>query len=324
MNVHRILYPTDFSPCAAAALGTATSLARRFGAELHLFHSLTVQTPEVYDPMFYIAAPEEAYTEAARAAQRELETLAATAGAAGVGIVTAIGRDLAAGAAIVDYVSREQVDLVVMGTHGRRGPARLLLGSVAEEVIRQAPCPVLALRPAENGTAGDELAVRRILVPFDFSPPAREALRQAAELAQRLGATLTLLHVVEQPVYPEVYSLGAFAELAEEAELLRDKALLQLGDVATYLAPGVDCTVDVRRGRPATEIVAAAARPAVDLVVMATRGLTGIRRLVFGSTAEEVLRLAAVPVLVVKPPEERPRPLPGKAVEVDAEMARRL
>ncbi len=109
-----------------------------------------------------------------------------------------------------------------MGTHGRRGPARLFLGSVAEEVVRHAPCPVLTLREKKTPEAIE--AVAKILVPVDFSPYSKEALSFAKELAALYGAGLQVLHTIEEPAYPYFYTPGGSLSPVEQLEALREKA----------------------------------------------------------------------------------------------------
>ena len=319
MRLRKILYPTDFSPCARQAFAHATSLARRFGAELHLFHAMTLGGQEPYDPMFYLPAADEAYAEVSRAVSRDLAGLAADPLAEGIATVLAQQRDFLPGPAILDYANEHGIDLIVMGTHGRRHVSRFLLGSVTEEVVRKSACPVLTLREGEEGLRGRLPMPRRILVPFDMSLPARAAFADAADIARHYGARLQLLHVIQEPQWPEVYGFRGVAELAQQRERLVLEVEGRLRTVAETLAPGVPCEVEVAVGRPASEILAAAARPDVDLVVMSSRGLTGVKRLLFGSTAAEVVRVADTPILVVKP-HERAHPYEPAAEVVEAQI----
>jgi nucleotide-binding universal stress UspA family protein len=307
LQIRKVLFPTDFSSCAEQAFAQALSFAAAFGAELHVMHALAPGWEGLYDAAAYAAPSGEAHEQARRAAEARLASLANAPRAAAVRLTTSVAEGYPPAPAILDQAQRDRVDLIVMGTHGRRGPARLLLGSVAEEVARQAECPVLAVRERSVDNGPGRLLPRRVLVPFDFSAPARAALADAAEVARRLDSRLLLLHVVEERRAREDY--GPLPRASDAAvEQAVTVARLRLADLLSYLAPGVPGDVEVRTGTPATEILAAAARPDVDLIVMSTRGLSGVRRLFFGSTAEEVLRLAAVSVLLVKPqaPKESP------------------
>lgn len=302
MNVRNILYPTDFSPSAELAFGHATDFARRLGARLHLLHVVALHGDVPYDPMFYSPAPDDAFARAEVKALGKLQELAASPAAAGVEMLPVVLRSPFPGTAIVEYAQRNAVDLVVMGTHGRRGPSRLLLGSRAEEVLRHAPCPVLTLRDGEDGrVAKRAVPPRGILVPFDFAPPSRKALAEAAALARHCGARLRLLHVMDELPLVDVAGGMAVVEASAERQQRLERLRLRLKDVVAYLAPDVGTTIDLRVGKPATEILRASEEAGVDLVVMATRAETGIKRVLFGSIAEEVMRLASAPLLIVKP-----------------------
>jgi nucleotide-binding universal stress UspA family protein/CBS domain-containing protein len=294
MNPQRILYPTDFSPCARLAFGYATELARKTGARLHLLHVVPLYAEGLDDPIFGELYPFEACERAERAAVDALAALADSMAAADIEVVVAIRRSASAAAAILDYADEQAIDVVVMGTHGRHGPARLLLGSQAEEVLRSSTCPVLAVREDEHGTAqGRELPPREILAPFDLAPRSRPALAEAADLARRWGARLRLLHVRELPVSSEEADAEGKLDLIDRLE----------GELA-LAAGSAFGRVELRDGRPSEEILRASRDEQVDLVVMGT-GASGIRRRLFGSTAEEVLRIAGAPVLVVPTPEEK-------------------
>lgn len=299
--VGKVLFPTDFSACARQAFGHAVSLASHFGAELHVLHALAPPWQGFYDPMMFVPPSETAYAEARAVVTTRLAELAASPLTAGLAVKTAVCEDFPPAPGILDYAARQGIDLVVIGTHGRRGPARLLLGSVAEEVTRHARCPVMTVRerPAELGAS--HLLPRLVVVPFDFSAQSRLALADGAEIARRFAAHLLVLHVVEErPAGEEAAAARSpRAELGELEQVVAARRR-RLEALRAALAPGLPGEVEVRVGRPATEILAVASRPQVDLLVMATHGLSGVRRLLFGSTAEEVLRLAAPPVLLVK------------------------
>ncbi len=185
------------------------------------------------------------------------------------------------------------IDLIVMGTRGRSGLARVLLGSVAEQVIRHAPCSVLAAR-----APGGVQPFRKVLCPIDFSDDSRHALDRAAELAGGDGASITLLHVIEPAITfsnlpmadNNLQSVDRFAthELARWASELEKKV-------------AVPVNTEIRIGRPGVQTLAVLdADPTFDLVVMGSHGRTGIRRVLLGSVAEKVLRHAACPVLIVR------------------------
>jgi universal stress protein A len=155
-SITRILVPTDFSKTADAALDYAAILATRFGASLRLVHVLDhpyaagLYTPEVYVPM-PPDVREKILTDARQRLAgrlREMHDIEATSE-----ILEGVPAQR-----IVDDATQQSIDLIVMGTHGRRGLSHVLLGSVAESVLRTAPCPVLVAKGAENQIAGRSAA----------------------------------------------------------------------------------------------------------------------------------------------------------------------
>ena len=187
-------------------------------------------------------------------------------------------------AAIVTRATFTGCARVVVGSRNRRGLERLLLGSVAERVVRQAPCPVLVARP--------DSGVHRILVGTDFSEPAMPAVEAAADEGRWYGAPVTVLHCLEEP--------GKAAPARDRAKLAR----ILLEDMARQL--GIVGDVQVRKGSPAEQIVRAAEETGAELVVVATSGKTGLARHLLGSVAEAVVRSASCSVLVVRTLEAMP------------------
>ncbi|MBI5463624.1 MAG: universal stress protein [Ignavibacteriales bacterium] len=144
------------------------------------------------------------------------------------------------------------------------------------------------------------MALRHILVPIDFSEHARHALRYAISFASRFGASLDLLYVVEPAVYPADFSLGqvGFPEVEEE---MRKRGVEELANIVRKeIGKGLHTRTTVRVGKPFFEINQFAAEREMDLIIIATHGHTGIEHVLFGSTAEKVVRKAPCPVLVVR------------------------
>jgi nucleotide-binding universal stress UspA family protein len=210
-------------------------------------------------------------------------------------------RDGVASDEILDTAREVRADLIALGTHGRTGLRRLLAGSVAEDVLRRAPCPVLVLR------SGDEAPpvareVRTVLHATDGSEESRGALRVARELARDHGARLVLLHV-GLPVDATPGVIPYPDEFKEESAMLDGlRAQLEGPDLKGTVE------VEVRRGDVPKEILRAAADASCDLIVVGTHGRTGLRRLLMGSVAEAVLRAADRPVLAVRVATPTPAP----------------
>ncbi len=197
MKVERILMPTDFSDCANAALTHAVVLARQFEAELHLLNVVVLHQDDPNRPGETFPGFEDLHRRWEKAAAGQMKQLLAERPTRELTVFEAQRRDLAAAPAILEYATSEDIDLIILGTHGRRGLRRLFLGSVTEEVVRSAPCPVLTLRDDETGRFHE---VNRIVVPFDFSADSHHALDTATELAAKYSATIDLVHVIEPPM----------------------------------------------------------------------------------------------------------------------------
>jgi nucleotide-binding universal stress UspA family protein len=187
-------------------------------------------------------------------------------------------------------------DLIVMGTQGRTGLDRVLTGSVAEAVLRHAPCSVLTVRSTDSV---EPLAApfRTIVHPSDLSRHADAALRIARFLAMDLGARLVIIHVVPRATIAGIVP-ETLMDLENGHEALEQIRKLVDGPDLKYPAE-----TQLWRGQPAVEILDAATKLDADLIVMGSHGPTGLGRLVVGSVAESVMRTANCPVLVIKPPE---------------------
>ena len=204
---------------------------------------------------------------------------------------------------IIDMADAEKAMLIVMGTHGRTGLDRVLLGSVAEKVVRQARCPVMTVRGSEADSqpaSGGLLPLGCVLVPIDFSDCAQEAFEFAVSLAKPLGAVMRLIHAFDQPAYPLDFSLFDVGD--EKALHARVRERLQ--ELVTVLRDqGVSAEVVCQVGLPAEVIMAQATMIPGSTIVMGTHGRRGWQHLAMGSVAEHVVRHAACPVLTVKSPK---------------------
>ncbi len=150
VEIRRILAPTDFSHHAEAAVAYAAGLAERLGAELHLLHVLSeVVTPIGPDPMLVSAIPPEFYTETEAQSQAALESLLRVEWGQPTHVVCTVRWGDAIDV-IHSYARDQAIDLIVISTHGRTGLGHVLLGSVAERIVREAPCPVLTIRDRER------------------------------------------------------------------------------------------------------------------------------------------------------------------------------
>lgn len=283
----RILCPVDLSEHATLALKYAAAGARAFGATLTVLQAIEVELPPYFTP-----------AQMPQLARQTRLTRAATRKALQAYVRAVLGpaaRDLAPRLSVVeghptdvilDAAEREPADLIVMGTHGRGGARRLLLGSVTENVVRHARVPVFVTRQRQHEFLAPDRSdavpnLQRILCAVVPGAPARVCLQAAAALATRFGAQLTALYVVE----------SARAALAPA----REELCAWLPSVATR------CEVrpEVRRGRAAEQIVAFAGETRQDLIVLAAHPKPERHGLFQGTTTERVLRQAPAPVLVI-------------------------
>lgn len=282
LEIRRILFPTDFSESAQGALPVAVRLAEKHGSELHLLHV----TGSFLDEPAEVPTPFPGEVEAR-------ETLEADgARSDGPRVIHHVIHNPAAGTAILECARDRVVDLIVLGSHGRRGFQLWNMGSVAEEVLRFARRPVLVVRQGTDVTPSEEIG--RILVPIDFSDATPGLLDHATELALTMGSSLELLHVIEMPLYPDFYV--ATLALPEN----RRAALDRLKRLAEDIEGRVDVDVNVIHGRVAPEIADYAEEHGHGLILMASHGLTGVRRVLLGSATEGVARRAPCPVFVLK------------------------
>jgi len=299
LQIKTILYPTDFSKCAGHALPLALSLAECYGSDLHLLHATVLHEGDPGNAVHRLPSMEELYQLLERNAETQMKSTLEDHDAKGFSIQHAQVRGISAAGAILDYAAEGNIDLIVMGTHGRRGLRRLLLGSVAEEVVRVAPCPVLTV--PEAGEVSDPGQIQKILVPVDFSEHSRLALRYAHELASGCGARLHLLHVVDEVVYPEFYP-PVVSPNHPVTDELRDQSIEQMKSLmgAVGPGPGSEADIHVRSGRAAHAITDFAAELGADMLVIASHGLTGVRHMLLGSVTELVVRRAHCPVFTIK------------------------
>jgi nucleotide-binding universal stress UspA family protein len=295
-TIHRILYATDLSPASGPAWDEARRLGRLFGAEVLVLH--VVAPPPVFPVEGYI--PPQVYEDLLKSARRDAQERfdALLGSVAGSGLDVRIRLEEGPPARrILEVATQEAVDLLVVGTHGRTGLERLVLGSVADRMVRQATCPVFTVRSApDNGPRGE---IRRLCYATDFSPTARAAWPWVVALASATGASVDLVHVTFQPVadrHMSAESIGRMADLLREqgrieAERFLEKSTLTRERVEVHLPQGV----------PGEQIVHRAQAQAADLVVMGTHGWSGIVRWMLGSVAHHVIQAAPCPVLTVGP-----------------------
>ena len=292
-----ILAPVDFSQTSSRSLAHAAALARWYGARLTVLHvAPPVETLAVKGEL---GIPVQVVEASGREdAAREIRRLLDAGGISQDAVPIARTGD--ASTTIVDEAVSNKADLIVMGTHGRRGFQRLLLGSVAESVLRKAPCPVLTVPPGTSAEKSQVVTFKRILCPTDFSPSALLAFEFALNLARQADGTLTLLHAIEWLAEVEPRTTAHFDVPEFRRHLLADAKTQMDALVADESRTWSAIETDVVFGRAYREILRAAETRQSELIVMGAQGRGGIDLALFGSATQQVVRGASCPVLTVR------------------------
>jgi nucleotide-binding universal stress UspA family protein len=281
-SLQNILFATDFFSCSNAALPYAVGLARRFGSTLHTVTVVPEEFQEVLpaDPLCLW-----------HSAQQKIASLAKSELLANLKHRELI-EDGEPTQVLPELIERLGIDLVVQGTHGRSRVRKLFLGSVAEEVVFRAPCPVLTVGPHVQRSPGPELSLRNILYATDQTPQATNALKFAFSLAAHEHARLTLLCVVRKAEEDMLPSLETETEAAMERVA---------GLVPTEADSVVKPQSVVEIGAAAEHILKAAAEGNAELVVMEPhcRPKAHFAALSSCTTPYQVLCHATCPVLTV-------------------------
>lgn len=298
LSINDVLVARDFSSVSDRAVRYALDVAARTSATLHVLHAEVLHEAPV---------PEGAadHTPAGDLPEfrKDLKQKGGVSPEAvdSVPVNEVVRRDVSPGPAILNYASEANVDLIALGTHGRRGPSRILLGSVAEEVVRQADRPVLTVRGEEDARSGTSPEdVDRILVPADFSDHSREALREAKEWALLYDATIDVLHVVPENLHPTFYA-GGVKSIYDMEPNIEQKVQDRLETfVSETDGPAVETRLHVKVGNAGPDIVEFVDEHQIDLVTMSTHGRTGLDRFLLGSVAEKIVRHVQCPVITTK------------------------
>jgi len=287
ISLKNILYATDFSPAAEAALPYAIGIATRYGGKVHGFHARFPATypivgPEAM-PQFIEAAEEQAKFEA-----QQLHEMLSTVPHE---VTVSMGEIWPL---VNDMVAHQKIDMIVMGTSGRTGVSRALLGSVAEEVFRRAPCPVLTVGPHVSPDTERRLEMKEILFATDFSPESLAALPFAVSLAQEHQARLTMLHVVGETKVGELVHAEQYAD-----SIRRQLRGLMPPEAELWCEP----KYMVQHGPEAEKIMEVATAVGADLIVLGVRGAEGgmaAATHLSRTIAHHVVTQARCPVLTVR------------------------
>jgi nucleotide-binding universal stress UspA family protein len=283
ITLRDIVFATDFSPVAANALSYAADLAHRFKAKLHVVNAT--------ESVNY-ALPPQTWRGLDEARNLETQRLRDSLQSEFPDVENEI--QLWEGPVervVTASVDRAKADLIVLGTRGRTGVGKLLLGSSAEEVLRNAPCPVLTVGP--HASTQQPWSLKEILYATDFSPASLSAAQYAMALAQEYKAKLTLLHVIEDRKVDELVQPSDLA--ASSLRLLSNLA------AGAILSSQPRC--EVWQGAPADKILELADQIGAGLIVLGARkasGVPGAATHLPIATVHKVVAQAHCPVLTVR------------------------
>jgi nucleotide-binding universal stress UspA family protein len=284
ITLKNILFATDFSAASDAAAPIAIQIARRYGAKVYGVHV------NRFDD--YTAAAPEAWAAMADAAEKETKEDAGRLNEQLQGIEHEV--EIGEGniwEVVSNLIKEKEIDLVVLGTRGRTGLGKTILGSVAEQILRQAPCPVLTVGPHVNLWSDEYAKMREILYATDLAADFPIAAPYAVSLAQENQAHLVLLHVMEDAKAGDLVDSPVLVDLKER----------KLQQLVTEQA-GLWCepTYIVEQGAAAEKILDVAKRRHTDLIVMGARPAKGLATHLNISTVHKVVSLATCPVLTVR------------------------
>jgi nucleotide-binding universal stress UspA family protein len=293
VNIERILCPIDFSEFSRDALDHALALASWYRATLTLVH---VVEPVPIDGMATGAAflplpdSDKVADDIRDFARRAIGTADVS-----MDVLVAFGTPAIA---IREHAERLHVDVVVVGTHGRSGFQRFLLGSVSERLLRTVAVPVLIVPPPVKKP--ETVIYETILCPVDFSDESMRALDYALSLAKESGARIILLHVLEgfldERDPQQIRNVSVLEYLRDTEQEASERLRAAVSDETRVWAHPIE---RIARGRAYRQILATADDERAGLIVMGVRGRGALNRFLFGSTTEHVIREAHCPVLTL-------------------------
>ncbi len=289
MSTHQsLLVPLDFSPISDAALVRAISLGQLFDAKLHLLHALVPLSRFGYRHEFASLAnweQERAHLQA------ELEKVEQQVRDTGLEVTTSLVEDHPVHA-IADAAEAHKASMIVMGTHGFSGVRRVVLGSVAEAVLRTLHIPVVAVKGVKEVQSQP---IRNIVLATDFSEQSESAARFCRKLAEQARATVEIVHAIDfaNAVAPYGVPLGT-----EHLIAARSAATEKLTKIRESFEG--EASIHLDEGGAPYVITGRAQQLGADVIVIGTHGFTGFKHVLMGSVAERVLRLSHCTVIAVR------------------------
>jgi nucleotide-binding universal stress UspA family protein len=290
LNIKKILVPVDFSECSNKAVDFALHLGEKFNAHITLLHVVTLFHEDVNEDT-RLQDYEKIVQIKEQWINGKLKEHQITADQHKVNIESVLLRGFTASDKILEYIQENNFDLVVIGSHGRTGIKHFLQGSISEKVVRLSNIPVLTIHHSTK-----KYQPEIILVPIDFSKFSKIAVEYALFFCRQFHSKIIFLHIIEQVIHPAFYAASIESVFQVDPEL-KQRTLKKLAEFVN--TSEVEAEYLVLEGKAYIEIVDTAKERNVDLVVMATQGLTGLDYFLMGSTAERVVRMTDCSVLTI-------------------------
>jgi len=288
VNIKTILCPVDFFPASDAAVNYAVGLAKNYDAAIHLLHAITPIAAGAYE---YAIDTAEVLGSMEEGSMEEMNKLVAKIKEKGI-----VAEPKVRIGDVYDEIKRAiaivKPDLIVMGTHGRRGVERWFMGSTTEKLLRHSPVPLVTISAAGE-TSWTQPRFKRILVTTDFSDGTADALAYAFSVAQENESKVVLLHILHD------VSMDPFSRYRD---VLISGVRKQLDNLVPAEARNwCDIVTRVEAGVPYRMILRTVEDERPDLLVMNIHGKGMLDRALLGSTAERVVRAASCPVMMIPP-----------------------
>lgn len=283
-TLRNVLVAIDFSAASDAVLPYAISIARHYRSNLHMAHIITPDVSGLIAPQLIDQIRSELKAAATNKIEEQIRAMHV-----GDLNVQPIVMEGAVADALLGTIRSKDIDLVVLGTHGRRGLRKLVLGSVAEEVFRLAPCPVLTVGPKAEEVSADPMQLRHIIYPMELKGDVVKAAGYPVSIAKEYHAELTFLNVIEQPSMSD--DEKAWINVISE-HWFEDKIAPDLGIAKVHFVH--------KFGDPATAILQCAAERGADLIVMNIQGGHPLLAGLVPGVAHRVVAEASCPVLTIR------------------------
>ena len=291
MTFKKIFVPVDFSKTSDQAVDYALFLAEIYNASVTLFHSVVLMQEDI-DEEEHLKSYESIIKRQEEKRLKSIKSRSLKGEKRGIRIKHELGRGLNAGDSILDYLKEKKFDLIVMGTHSRIGLMKWWLGSVTQKVIRYSHIPLIVV--PQNFK---RKTIKKVLFPVDFSEFSKNAVKKGKTIVQKFDAKMTILFAIEEEAHPFYYLQSSEPILKANPQLKQQ--LMNNLPAFTGIAKNV-AKYHLAEGKAHKEIQDYAESNKIDLIIMATHGMSGMDHFLIGSTTERVASNAPCPVMTIR------------------------